>query len=451
MRWATKGLLAGAAACLVALGVAYGASQMLLHRSADALPAAATAPDPALVARGRYLARAGDCVACHTGPGGAEFAGGLAMATPMGLLYSTNITPDPQTGIGHDSYADFARAVRHGVSRDGRPLYPAMPFPSYAIVTEPDMRALYAYFMSEVKPVVRQNTASTIPWPLSIRWPLAFWPYAFARQAAFAPRANQSDAWNRGAYLVEGLAHCGACHTPRGLAFEETALNDEDGKTFLSGAIIDGWLAKSLRGEVGGGLGRWSPDDIVKFLKTGRTDRAAAFGGMADVIHNSTQYLTDPDLMAIAVYVKSLPAAGVASYPVGDADLTYEELRSGNYRSPGAAIYVESCATCHRFDGDGYKETFPALAQNPVVLSPQVDSLIHIVLEGARMPQTYGAASRFAMPGFARLNDQDIADVLSFIRGSWGNGAPPVMPRDVARMRRDIVPAGGTPATGAHP
>lgn len=443
--WKVKAALLLGVTGAVGFGAAYGTAELLMRQDAN-LPGPASLSDPALLERGGYLARAGDCVACHTGPGGKEFAGGVAMETPMGTLYSTNITPDPETGIGKYSYSDFVAAVQHGVARGGKPLLPAMPFPSYAVVSQPDMQAMYAYFMTEVPAVHRQNTASTIPWPLNLRWPLAYWSAAFARQTTFEPTIGQTDAWNRGAYLIEGLAHCGACHTPRGVGMQESALSDRDGKAFLSGAIIDGWVAKSLRGEMGAGLGRWEAADIAKFLKTGRTDSTAAFGGMADVIHNSTQYLTDSDLQSIAVYLKSLPAADTSPYKVGDADLTYDELRSGNYRAPGAAIYVESCATCHRFDGDGYKETFPALAQNPVVLSPQTESLIHITLEGARMPQTYGAASRFAMPGFARLHDQEIADVLSFIRASWGNGAPPVTAKQVAQMRASTTPSStGTP------
>lgn len=433
-------------AAVLLFAAAYGAAQLFLHRTpggaAQAEPAAAAQADAALIARGEYVARAGDCVACHTGPGSKPFAGGLRMETPIGAVFSTNITPDPETGIGKYSYDDFVRAVKHGVAPGRRALYPAMPYPSYAVVTDEDLRAMYAYFMRGVEPVRQENAASTIPWPLGIRWPLAFWQALFARPGAFAPDPTRDAAWNRGAYLVQGLAHCGTCHTPRGLAFQEKSLNDREGDLFLAGAVIDGWYAKSLRGEMGSGLGRWSADNIVEFLKTGRTERSAAFGSMAEVITHSTQYLDKADLAAIAGYLKSLPPAKDDPHLVNAQDLTLEELRSGVYRNAGAATYVEFCVACHRMDGAGHDKVFPALAQNSVVLSDRPESLIRITLEGGTTPKTEGAPMAFGMPGFPQLSDKEIADVLTFIRSSWGNHAPPVSERDVARSRNHIERAG---------
>ncbi|HDQ7434857.1 TPA: cytochrome c, partial [Pseudomonas aeruginosa] len=253
---------------------------LALSALACGIAQAAAAPDPALVRQGEYLARAGDCVACHTARDGKPFAGGLPMETPIGAVYSTNITPDRKTGIGDYSFEDFDRAVRHGVARSGDTLYPAMPYPSYARVSEADMRALYAYFMHGVEPVEQPNKASDIPWPLSMRWPLAFWRWTFSPEVKdFQAAAGQDPVLARGAYLVEGLGHCGACHTPRGLGMQEKALAASDGTAYLSGsAPLENWIAKSLRGDHRTGLGSWSEADLVSFLRTGRSERSAVFG-----------------------------------------------------------------------------------------------------------------------------------------------------------------------------
>ena len=261
--------------------------------------------DPALVARGEYVARLSDCVACHSVPGGAPFAGGLEMATPLGSIHATNITPDTETGIGHYSLADFDRAVRHGVAPDSRRLYPAMPYPSYAKLSDDDVRALYAFFMKGVAPVKQANIPSAIPFPLNLRWPIALWNGVFVDAEPYAAKASQDEVWNRGAYLVQGAGHCGSCHSPRGLAFNEKAL-DETGKPYLAGALLDGWYAPSLRDDHNTGLGRWSEAEIVQFLKTGRNKHAVVYGSMTEAFNNSTQFMTDDDLTAIARYLKSL-------------------------------------------------------------------------------------------------------------------------------------------------
>lgn len=225
--------------------------------------------DPALVSRGEYVARVSDCVACHSLPGKAPFAGGLEMATPLGAIHATNITPDKTVGIGNYTAADFDRAVRHGVAPGGRRLYPAMPYPSYVKLSDDDMRALYAFFMQGVQPSNEPNIPSSIPWPLNLRWPIALWNGVFAPSAPYAAKPDKDALWNRGAYIVQGPGHCGSCHTPRGLAFNEKVL-DESGTPFLAGALLDGWYAPSLRQDHNTGLGRWSEPEIVKFLKTGR-------------------------------------------------------------------------------------------------------------------------------------------------------------------------------------
>ncbi|MBT9302702.1 MULTISPECIES: cytochrome c [Pseudomonas] len=392
-----------------------------------------------LIKQGEYLARAGDCVACHTAKGGKPFAGGLPMETPIGVIYSTNITPD-KTGLGDYSFEDFDKAVRHGVAKNGSTLYPAMPYPSYARVSETDMQALYAYFMKGVEPVAQQNQDSDIPWPLSMRWPLAAWRWMFAPEVAgYQAQAGADPVISRGAYLVEGLGHCGACHTPRALTMQEKALSASEGATFLSGsAPLEGWIAKSLRGDHKDGLGSWSEEQLVQFLKTGRSDRSAVFGGMSDVVVHSMQYMSETDLTAIARYLKSLPAVDPEDQPHQYDKQVAEALWKGDDSQPGAAVYIDNCAACHRTDGHGYTRVFPALAGNPVLQTADATSLINIVLNGGTLPATHAAPSTFTMPAFAwRLSDQEVADVVGFIRGSWGNQGAPVKASDVADLRKN--------------
>ncbi|MEX5354026.1 cytochrome c [Pseudomonas juntendi] len=408
---------------------------------ASTLLHAADAADPALVKKGEYLARAGDCVACHTAKGGKPFAGGLPMETPIGTLYSTNITPDP-SGIGDYSYEDFERAVRQGIGLDGSTLYPAMPYPSYARVSDEDMQALYAYFMHGVQPVEQANKESDIPWPLSMRWPLAFWRGLFAPEVKPFEAGGRDPVVARGAYLVEGLGHCGACHTPRALTMQEKALDADDGDAYLAGsAPLEGWVAKSLRGDHKDGLGSWSEAQIVAFLKTGRNERTAVFGGMSDVVEHSMQYMSDADLSAIARYLKTLPPVNPDDKPFQEDRQVADALWKGDDAKPGAALYVDNCAACHRTDGKGYARVFPALAGNPVLQGEDATSLIHIVLEGGTLPATQTAPSTFTMPAFAwRMNDQQVADVVNFIRSSWGNQAGAVTAAQVASLRKQPAP-----------
>ncbi|WP_347559027.1 cytochrome c [Robbsia sp. KACC 23696] len=392
-----------------------------------------------LIKQGAYLARAGDCIACHTAKGGKPFAGGLPMATPIGTIYSSNITPDKTHGIGDYTLEDFDKAVRHGVAKNGDTLYPAMPYPSYAKVKPSDIKALYAYFMNGVQPVAQANKATDIAWPMSMRWPLSIWRSLYAPAVVSDDSmTGDADAVTRGRYLVEGLAHCSACHTPRKVTMEESALSD-DGSTFLSGAVIDGYLAKNLRGDVNDGLGKWSEADIVAFLKGGRNSHSAAFGGMAEVVENSTQYMTDADLTAIAQYLKTLKPVRADQAPLAYNDATEQMFHSGKASSNGAIQFLNNCAACHRTTGLGWKETFPALALSSTVNTQDPTSLIHIVLGGAEMPWTTSAPTHYAMPAFAqRLNDQDIADLLTFVRSGWGNNAPPVTPDMVAKVRKTL-------------
>jgi mono/diheme cytochrome c family protein len=393
--------------------------------------------DDALLKKGEYLARAGDCVACHTAKGGKPFAGGLPMETPIGTVYSTNITPDVN-GIGKYSFEDFDQAVRHGVGKDGSTLYPAMPYPSYARVSDDDMRALYAYFMKGVAPEAEPNKPTDIPWPLSMRWPLSIWRGLFAPQVkAWEAPVNNDAVVNRGAYLVEGLGHCGACHTPRAITMQEKALNPAEGSQFLSGsAPLEGWIAKNLRGDHKDGLGSWSEADLVQFLKTGRSDRSAVFGGMSDVVEHSMQYMSDADLVAIARYLKTLAPSDPNDKPHVYDKQVAEALWKGDDSKTGASVYIDNCAACHRTDGHGYAKVFPALAGNPVLQTTDPTSLIHVVLAGATVPATQTAPSNFTMPAFSwRLNDQQVAAVVSFIRTSWGNQGGAVTAKEVSDVR----------------
>ncbi|MCC4104551.1 c-type cytochrome [Serratia ureilytica] len=413
---------------------------VLLLLAAGAVQAADDTPSAARIEHGEYLARAGDCAACHTAPGGAPFAGGLKMTTPIGAIYSTNITPDRQTGIGGYSLPEFADALRKGVARDGRRLYPAMPYPSFAKINDDDIRDLYLYFTQKVSAVAQPNRESDIPWPLSMRWPLALWDLAFREDGVYQPDAQRGAEWNRGAYLVQGLGHCGTCHTPRGIGFQEKALSQSE-TTYLSGGTLEGWHAANLRADAVSGLGDWRAQEITRFLKTGHTQRFAAFGSMVEVVQDSTQHLSDDDLKAIAVYLKSLPAGDEKSSPPRNGDVA-QALFNGTVNTPGAQTYLDNCAACHRSDGQGYRNTFPQLARNPALLSEDPSSLISIILHGSRTPITIGAPTGLTMPDFGwRLSDEQVAQLATFVRASWGNNAPAVSADQVKDIRAGDKPS----------
>lgn len=434
-----RGALAACAALSVTFSLTFAATAANAATAAPSTQAASS--DAALVAHGEYLARAGDCIACHTSQGGKPFAGGLKFDTPIGAIYSTNITPDASSGIGKWTYDDFAKAVREGVRPNGDTLYPAMPYPSYARLSDDDMKALYAYFMHGVAPVNAANRAVDIPWPLSMRWPLGIWRTMFAPKVAPFDAAHYNDAIvARGAYLVQGLGHCGACHTPRARTMQELALTDLEGDDFLAGGgPIDGWVPSSLRGNPRTGIGAWSEDDIVQFLKTGRNLHTAAFGGMTDVVQHSMQYMTDADLLAMARYLKTLPSNDAKETPYAYDAAAASKLQGGDASARGAAVYRDNCMACHRSDGRGYTRVFPALGGNPVVQGKDATSLIHVLLAGAALEGTQTAPSTFTMPPFGwRLSDQEVADVATFVRTNWGNTGAPVSADDVAKLRKTV-------------
>lgn len=390
-----------------------------------------------LIAHGAYVARVGDCVACHTTPGGKPMAGGLALNTPFGAVYSTNITPDEATGIGRYTFAQFQRVMRTGVAADGHNLYPAMPYPSYAKINDEDMQALFAYLKQGVQPVQQANKALGINWPFNMRWTLAIWNAVFLDDTPFTPNPAHDATWNRGAYLTQGLGHCGACHTPRGIGFQEKAMSDagNNGWQYLSGASVESWHALNLRN-------LWTEDDLVTLLKTGQNRYTSAAGGMTDVIHHSTQHMTDDDLKAMAVYVKSLPDAtgNPPAAPVQSVATAAVIEPVGLYTSKGGLGYAQFCATCHQTDGRGFQSAFPPLAGNPAALSDDGDSLIHIALTGWKTAQTATYPRVYTMPSFDALSDQELADILTFVRNSWGDGKNPVTAAQVGKLRHELVP-----------
>ncbi len=399
---------------------------------------------PELVNRGAHLARLGDCAACHSVPGRPPFTGGLAMKIPIGTIYTTNITFDAKEGIGTYSLPDFDRALRFGVSH-GHTLYPAMPYPSYSNLKPDDVQALYAYFKYSVNASATPNVPNEVPFPLSLRFPLTMWRWAYAPEPHpfQAPESMDAQLAN-GAYFVEGLGHCGECHTPRGAGMQVEAQTPEEGADFLAGARVDNWYAPSLRSlNSQGTLGDWSEADLASFLRSGANNNGIAFGSMSDVIEHSTQYMTQADAVDAAKFLKSLdPASTNQSFTYSNT--TDHALKNGDASQRGALIYLDNCAACHKPNGQGYDRVFPRLAGNPVIASSDPSSVISIVLAGSKTVWTDQTPAQFQMPSFAwRLSDQDVADVVSFLRSSWGNQASSVDATAVRALRKAAVASDG--------
>jgi|KBSMisStaDraftv2_1062788.scaffolds.fasta_scaffold04286_12 mono/diheme cytochrome c family protein len=410
-------------------------SAKFLYRKLGLLAVFLTAAPPAhpqgatfsSIERGRYLASAGDCQSCHTNEGGAPYAGGRPIPTPFGTIYSTNITPDSATGIGKWSDEDFYKAMHAGIRRDGKHLYPAFPYPWFTSATADDVRAIKA-FLDTLTPVRQANKPADLPWPLSAREVMSGWNTLYFHEGTFKADTKKSDVWNRGAYLVQGLGHCGACHTPT------NALGAPKTDAMLKGGDFgEHWYAPNLGGDLKRGLGAWSTADIVEYLKTGSNAKSASGGPMAEVVKNSTQYLSDADLNAIAVYLKDLPA----DKPGADsASKTVDSQRMAH----GEAIYVDNCTGCHMENGAGIAKIFPSLKASSGVQAEMPDTVIHIVLAGARTPATSGKPTSFAMPAFDRkLNDDEVADVVNYIRNAWGNHGSPTSADAVSKIRKAVT------------
>ncbi|WP_420899336.1 c-type cytochrome [Erwinia persicina] len=395
--------------------------------------AASAQADDSLVKQGEYISRLGDCGACHTVPGKPAFSGGLAIESSLGTIYSTNITPDKQHGIGDYTEQQFSDAVRKGVLPDGTRLYPAMPYPDYAKISDADMHALYAYFMQGVKPSAEQPPETDLSFPFSQRWGMRFWNWAFASDKPFQPIGGATAEVNRGAYLVESLGHCGSCHTPRGIGMNEKALDSSD-STFLSGGNLNGWEVPSLRG-----LPKWTEQETVDYLATGRNDKAAVGGEMTSVIEHSTSWMTEADLKAIAAYLKF--TGGQPGVPSSDRTVSATEakLTAAKNLTTGERLYLDNCGACHFVTGKGAPRIFPELDQGTLVNAGDPTGLIHTILAGAQQPSTAKAPSTLVMPGFAsRLSDEEVAQLATFIRQGWSNKADAVSAGQVKEVRESL-------------
>ncbi|GAB3457083.1 cytochrome c [Massilia terrae] len=387
---------------------------------------------PSQVERGRYLAQAGDCIACHTIPGAKIFSGNRPMPTPFGTLYSPNITPDKETGIGKWSAEEFYQMLHTGRSRNGDLLYPAMPFASYTRVTRADSDAIFAYLRS-VPPVRLASRPHDLRFPYNNRSLLIGWRTLYFNEGEYQPDRGKSAEWNRGAYLVQGLGHCAMCHTPI------NALGgSSEAQAFQGGLIpMQNWYAPSLTSNREAGLGNWEIRDIMDLLQAGVSARATVYGPMAEVTYNSLQYMTDEDIRAMAVYLKSLPA----DQPVS-ADTAKSPLRAdvNQAASEGRRIYGQRCASCHGAEGRGKPPHYPPLAANQSIGMTSDVNPIRMVLNGGYPPGTSRNPMPYGMPPFAQvLNDNEVAAVVTFIRTAWGNRGAPVSVRDVNRLRAATV------------
>jgi len=384
------------------------------------------------IERGRYLAIVGDCAACHTPPGsGHAYAGGRAIETPFGELLAPNITPDPLTGIGAWSDEEFIDAITKGIGRNGTHLYPAMPYTYYTKVTRDDALAIRAY-LNTVPAVHNPVTADQLPFPLNIRASMIAWNSLFFTPGEFRQRADKSEEWNRGAYLAEGLGHCGLCHTPKNL------LGGDKTSERLQGYALQGWFAADITNDRRRGVGDWSVDEIASYLKSGHGRNTFGTGLMAETIGQSTSHMTDADLKAMAIYLKDPPDSR--------ADESQNQAKVASDRADlkiGAKIYLDECAGCHAADGKGSAGLFPTLAGSTIVQQTDPTSLMHIVLRGARSVATSLAPTAPAMPQFAWvLTDDQVAAVLTYIRNSWGNSASAVDADDVRKARHAFVERG---------
>ena len=403
------------------------AGVVLLLLGCLARPARAVEQDAALVKEGEYLARAGDCIACHTNPGGPLFAGGLAMPTPFGTLYSTNITPDKETGIGNWTGDEFYTLMHTGRRPDGALIYPAMPFGSYTKVTRKDADAIFAYLRS-VPAVHLPNRQNELRFPYNNRSLILGWRTLFFAEGEYQPDPSKSAQWNRGAYLVQGLGHCTMCHSPI------NALGGTSESRAFEGGLIpmQQWYAPSLTSNKEAGLGEWSIKDITDLLGTGVSARGAVYGPMAEVVYDSSQYLTAEDLQAMAVYLESL---GQGS-PTGSSAAALPSAESSLLMALGKTVYDAQCATCHGSAGKGMPPHYPPLAGNQSIQMESAVNPIRMVLNGGFPPATSGNLQPYGMPPFAQiLSDNEVAAVVTFIRSSWGNRGAPVSANQANALR----------------
>ena len=415
--WTISGLLA-------AFGITAAAVVALNLRGEAPLPAAETLQTtPALVARGEYLARVGDCMACHTVQGGAPYAGGRGIDTPFGVVHSTNLTPDKSHGIGQWTSAEFWRALHHGRGKDGRLLYPAFPYPSYTQVTREDADAIFAYLQS-LPGAPDANRPHALRFPYNTQVALAVWRALFFAPGQVQAEPAQTAEYNRGAYLVNGLGHCTACHTPRNALGATT-----DARAFSGGLIpVQNWYAPALNAAHEAGVQQWPVEDVVALLKTGVAPHGSVLGPMAEVVFRSTQYLTDADARAMATYLQALPPQ--PGHPAPAAAPPAAAL------ARGGKVYEQQCAQCHGEQGQGQPGAFPPLAGNRAVQLADPTNVLRVVLQGGYLPATAGNPRPHGMPPFQHLlSDEDVAAVATYVRSSWGNQAGGVGTIEVYRAR----------------
>jgi len=388
-------------------------------------PNTAAQTSSALVERGKYLATAADCLGCHTAAGGRPYAGGEPLKSQLGILYGPNITPDVETGIGSWNKSDFENALRRGVGKDGKYLYPAMPYDAYTKLRGEDVDALWAYF-STVPAVKNKPPKNTLPWPFSVRSGLAAWQSLYFKPGPFVPDAAKDAVWNRGAYLVEALAHCSDCHTPRNLA------QGLETQHPLAGAQVEGWYAPDISNDASSTLKNWSTDQLAGFLKTGTMPgNTKAFGPMQEAVHDSLHRLTDADVHAMAVYLKDQPGRSVAEAP------TQAKFAAGRFEL-GKRVYEENCSGCHQGNGRGMPGSVPALAGNASVTAGEPSNVIMALLLGFPPQGTWGAMASFANT----LSDDQISDVANYVRTAWGNSAiPNATPWAASTWRKNAGPA----------
>jgi mono/diheme cytochrome c family protein len=410
------------AAILAAAGLMSGAPASLeaqqLAPSAAPVAAPAAAPSDPQVEQGRYLAVLGDCAGCHNRPGGQPYAGGLPLKTPFGTIYSVNITPDRETGIGTWTADNFWNAMHNGVRPDGAKLYPAFPYAYFTHATRAESDALYAYFRS-IPPVSYRAPANKLPFPINIRFMVSFWNALY-----FKPDPAPTEGPSRGQHIVQGLGHCGGCHTPK------TLLGGDKPDHELEGGKLDNWFAPALNADVRRGLGAWSTPDVVDYLKTGRSAKSNGAASMADVITNSTSKMTNADLAATAGYLRSHPNHAPPP-PASTLDPKVMAM--------GQAIYVDECSACHSVDGKAQPGYFPPLPGAAVTQSVDPTTVIRFILSGVQTVATDAKPTPLSMPSYGwKLDDAQVAAVATYVRNSWGNSAPPVNASDVAHLRRHV-------------
>jgi mono/diheme cytochrome c family protein len=396
--------------------------------------APANLADADLVARGEYLAQAANCAACHTVPGGKPFAGGLPFKLPMiGTIYSTNITPDKETGIGAWSDEDFIKALHQGIGKGGNYLYPAFPYTSYALMTDKDVLAIKAYLLT-LKPVRYTPPPNDISFPFNQRYLMMFWNALFEPSHRFRPNADQPADWNRGAYLVEALGHCGECHTPRNILF---GLNN---KRKFAGAMIQGWKAYNITPDRDWGIGSWSDEQLQGYLSAGHAEgRGSAGGPMSEVVDGSLRYLTEPDVKAIAIYLKSVPANGdgadVAAAPTpATAREVSEQQASPQESGPGLHVFEGACTGCHRFDGKGAVSNYASLVGGRTANDPAGTNATQALIGGTHLAFAETAA---LMPNFGEgYSDHEIAAVVNYLTGRFGAHPSAITPAEIAKRRQ---------------